>query len=197
LMSENYVHALDFALHLSRLSLSWWFWIFPFGRLLLCLRVITEYPALVTVITLGKGRANLMHTYAPLLDPSQTHIRLETQLQIKRCKNQHVHPAMWKFVHWLPRYASTIIYRCIMLLQLLYRWQHKSRKLWIDVIKRKKVVTHFEFVHTISKQLVYISRAHRLCYSFKLELTNNEFQDFISSPLRIITLFSIVYKEHF
>jgi hypothetical protein len=36
-------------------------------------------------------------------------------------------------VHWLPRYAVTIMYRCISLLQLLYRWKHQSRKLWIPL----------------------------------------------------------------
>jgi hypothetical protein len=41
-------------------------------------------------------------------------------------------PAAWNFVHWLPRYASTIIYCCITTLQLLYRWRRQSRKLWIS-----------------------------------------------------------------
>jgi hypothetical protein len=31
----------------------------------------------------------------------------------------------------LPRYASTILYRCVPLLQLLHRWQVQYRKLWI------------------------------------------------------------------
>jgi hypothetical protein len=43
---------------------------------------------------------------------------------------QHIQSAAWDVVHWLPRYASAIIYRCIALLQLLYRWQNQSRKLW-------------------------------------------------------------------
>jgi hypothetical protein len=46
-------------------------------------------------------------------------------------KNQHVLAAAYNFVNLLPRYASTIIYRCISLLQLLYWWQHQSRKLLI------------------------------------------------------------------
>jgi hypothetical protein len=33
-------------------------------------------------------------------------------------KHQHFHPAAWNFVHWLPRYTSTIIYLYIALLQL-------------------------------------------------------------------------------
>jgi hypothetical protein len=37
----------------------------------------------------------------------------------------------WNFAHWLPRCASTTVYCCIALLQLLYRWQQQSRKLWI------------------------------------------------------------------
>jgi hypothetical protein len=36
----------------------------------------------------------------------------------KGCKNQHVHPAAWSFVHWLPIYANTI-YHFITLIQLL------------------------------------------------------------------------------
>jgi hypothetical protein len=50
----------------------------------------------------------------------------------KDVKNQYIRPAAQNFVHWLPRYASTIIYCCITLLQLLYRWQHQYRKLWTD-----------------------------------------------------------------
>jgi hypothetical protein len=67
----------------------------------------------------------------PLSDLSWNGVMLDTWLQIKWWKNQHVHPAVWNFVCWLPRYASTIIYHCIALIQLLYRWQHQSWKLWI------------------------------------------------------------------
>jgi hypothetical protein len=31
----------------------------------------------------------------------------------------------------VPEIMDTLIYSCITLLQLLYRWQHQSRKLWI------------------------------------------------------------------
>jgi hypothetical protein len=55
----------------------------------------------------------------PLSDPSRSLVRPDTQLQIKGRKNQHVHPAAWNFVHGLPRYASTVIYRCIAVPQLL------------------------------------------------------------------------------
>jgi hypothetical protein len=41
------------------------------------------------------------------------------------------HKAAWNFVHRIPRYTSTIIYRCIAILQLLNGWQHQFRKLWI------------------------------------------------------------------
>jgi hypothetical protein len=54
----------------------------------------------------------------------------------KDVKNQDFHPAAWNFVHCLPIYASTIVHRCIVLLQLLYRWQHQSRKLWIPLVCR-------------------------------------------------------------
>jgi hypothetical protein len=49
----------------------------------------------------------------------------------KLSRNQRFHSLAWNFVHWLPRYASTIVYHCIALLELLYRWQHQSRQLWI------------------------------------------------------------------
>jgi hypothetical protein len=63
----------------------------------------------------------------PLSDPSRHRIRTDTRLQTEGRKHQHVHPAAWSFVYWFPRYANTIIYRCIALLKLLYRWQHQSR----------------------------------------------------------------------
>jgi hypothetical protein len=47
------------------------------------------------------------------------------------CIRPSVHPAAWNFVHWLSRYANTVIYRCIALLQLLYRLRQRSMKLWI------------------------------------------------------------------
>jgi hypothetical protein len=43
-----------------------------------------------------------------LSDPSCNRIRPDTWLHIKGHKNQHAHPAMWNFVHWLPRYSSII-----------------------------------------------------------------------------------------
>jgi hypothetical protein len=43
----------------------------------------------------------------------------KSHLQVKGRKNQDVHPAAWNSVPWLPRYGSTILYRCIAL-QLLY-----------------------------------------------------------------------------
>jgi hypothetical protein len=63
-------------------------------------------------------------------------------------------------LYWLPRYARPIVYPCIALLQLLYRRQHQSRKLWIPSLinavhgnlwtARKFVMTRFlpfYFVH--------------------------------------------------
>jgi hypothetical protein len=65
----------------------------------------------------------------PLSDPSRNPIRPDTRLQIIGRKNQHGYPAAWNFVHWLPSYASTFMYCCIVLPQLLC-W-HQSLKLWI------------------------------------------------------------------
>jgi hypothetical protein len=142
-VKENDEHALYFALHLSRLFRSRWVCTFQLGGLLLCLRAITVSPALVTSDNPGQGciiGGDLMKLLADVntlllliscQNPGRNRVRPDTWLQIKGCKNQHVHPAAWNFVHWLPRYAGIIIYCCIMLLQLLYRWQYQSLKLWI------------------------------------------------------------------
>jgi hypothetical protein len=48
----------------------------------------------------------------------------------KNITNQHIHPYVWKFVHRPPRYASVIIYHCIMVLQLrfdLLCWIYNSQ----------------------------------------------------------------------
>jgi hypothetical protein len=59
----------------------------------------------------------------PLKGQSPNHIRPYTRFQTKGRKHQDFYPAVWHFIHWLLRCASTIIYSCIALLQLLYRWQ--------------------------------------------------------------------------
>jgi hypothetical protein len=71
-----------------------------------------------------------------LMDPFRNRIRPHKHLQINGRKNQQVYPAAQNFIHRLPRYASIIISYCITLLQLLYRWQHMSRKLWISRLLR-------------------------------------------------------------
>jgi hypothetical protein len=53
-----------------------------------------------------------------LSDPSRNQIN---QIQIKWRKYEHMHTVARNVVHCLQRQASTIIYRCIALLQLLYR----------------------------------------------------------------------------
>jgi hypothetical protein len=49
----------------------------------------------------------------------------------KRVKTAHVHPPTCNLADWLTRHGSPTIYRCFMLAQLLYRWQHQSRIFWI------------------------------------------------------------------
>jgi hypothetical protein len=62
-----------------------------------------------------------------LSDPLWYSIRPDTRLQTKGCKNRHVHPAAWNFVHWLA------------LLQLLYRWQYQYRRLWMQPRNTQKI----------------------------------------------------------
>jgi hypothetical protein len=57
---------------------------------------------------------------------------------VKKHKESARPPSCGKFhtlIHRLPRYTSTIIYHCITLLQLLWRWQHQSQKLWIPKVQ--------------------------------------------------------------
>jgi hypothetical protein len=64
-------------------------------------------------------------------------------------------------VHWLPRYENTITEHCIVLLQLLYRWQHLSQKLWImDFVLECKIC----FYVTMLKLSIWHG-----CYIYVLE----------------------------
>jgi hypothetical protein len=126
-IKENDEHALDFALHLSRPFRSWWVWTFSVRLMLFspnaCLVIVR-----VSVAHIRRLAQNLMHIWRRI------HREIASRLRIKGRKYQYIHPAACHFVHWLSRYASTtgITYRCFALLQLLYRWHHQSRKLWIS-----------------------------------------------------------------
>jgi hypothetical protein len=57
---------------------------------------------------------NLMHT--------RCRIHHEIALAQTQDSKVSISPSCVKFVHWLPRYASTVFYRSIALLQLFHRW---------------------------------------------------------------------------
>jgi hypothetical protein len=125
---ENDDLAVDFSLHLSRLFQSRWIWTFgvwlmfySLNTWLIIIRVsiiLFRYLHKIWCCSFVGSIVKLHHT----------------QLQIKGRKNQHIHAAVWNFVNWLPRYDSTCMYRCIALLQLPWRWQHLSLKLWMTVV---------------------------------------------------------------
>jgi hypothetical protein len=46
-------------------------------------------------------------------------------------KTAHVHPARCNLEHWHIRDGSPTIHLCLMWPQVLYRWQHQSRILWM------------------------------------------------------------------
>jgi hypothetical protein len=114
------------------------------GGLLLCLRVTTVSPALVTSDNPGQEvcivRGSLMKLLADVdmlllliscQNPGRNHISPDTQLQIKG-RNKSAHPpCCMKFCTLTPKICYITIYHCIVLLQLLYRWQYQSQKLWI------------------------------------------------------------------
>jgi hypothetical protein len=58
---------------------------------------------------------------------------------------------MCNLAHWLTRHGSPTIYQCFTLLQLLYRWRHKSRIFLIPphifCISSVKVGLHMELFH--------------------------------------------------
>jgi hypothetical protein len=116
--------ALGFALH------------FPLGGLLHCLRVITVNPVLITrkvvwLEVIWRSSSQTL-THCSFWSAVRNRIRPDSRRQIKGHKESADPPALaaLNFVSWLPRYASTAIYHCSTLLQLLYRWQHQYRKLW-------------------------------------------------------------------
>jgi hypothetical protein len=84
----------------------------------------------VSITLLQRFAQNLMHLPSDL---SQNRISPDTQLQIKGHKKSIHPPSCINVVHLLPTYANTISYCCITLLQVLYRRQHQSRKLWIAI----------------------------------------------------------------
>jgi hypothetical protein len=102
-----------------------------------------------------------------LSDPSRNRIRSNTRLQMKGRNNQHFHWAAWNVVHWLPRYASTTIYRCIALLQLLYRWQHQSRKLWMPP---RMVLPKYQRPNLISTQETNIGSRYTYGFPYAIRL---------------------------
>jgi hypothetical protein len=110
--------------------------------------------ARVSIALFLRFAQNLMHTRCSFVDQSQNCTRPDIRLKIKGRTNQHVHPAAWNFVHWLPRYASTTIYRCIALLQLLYRWQHQSWKLWMPPRIYRQLLSSPNLFNDLKKQKI-------------------------------------------
>jgi hypothetical protein len=108
LMTENDEHALYFALHLPCLFWSRWVWTFYVHLMF--------FPE-----RLPNHCQGLRHTFSEICTEFDIH-----DSKLKDVTNQNVHPAPWNFVHSLPRYASTINYCCIALLQLLYKWWLKG-----------------------------------------------------------------------
>jgi hypothetical protein len=79
---------------------------FYVGRIV---RVITINPALVTSDNPGQEGCiviqNMMHIrWSFVRSIAKSHQARYTTPNKKDVKNQHVHPAAWYFVHWLPRY---------------------------------------------------------------------------------------------
>jgi hypothetical protein len=65
------------------------------------------------------------------------HIRRDSRLQIKGHRKSACLPSCVTSVYCFPRYTGTIIHCYIMQVQLLHRWQHQSRKLWIRLARRQ------------------------------------------------------------
>jgi hypothetical protein len=110
---------------------SWWGWTFPLGGLLLCPRVITVNEAARQKGCIVGGH---MMKFLQMSDPSWSHIRPDTQLQIKEHKKSTHICSCTKFYVLTPKMSITVMYHCIALLQLLYRWQYPSWKLWMYIV---------------------------------------------------------------
>jgi hypothetical protein len=95
---------------------SQWVWAFPLGGLLLCLRVITVSPALITSDNTGQEgcivRGDLTEFLADVntlllliscQNPGRNHIRPDTRLQIKGRKKSARSPCCMKFCTLTPK----------------------------------------------------------------------------------------------
>jgi hypothetical protein len=98
-----------------------WVWTF-------CVRLMFSSPnacliiAKFSVAIFLRFAQNLMHTQCSFVEFIAKSYQARYMTPNKRIQKSVLYPSAWNFVHWLPRYASTIIYHCIALLQLLYRW---------------------------------------------------------------------------
>jgi hypothetical protein len=164
-IKEIYEHALGFALHLHRLFRS---------RRIRTFRVrFMHSSSNACLISARVSVARFSQIFrkfdtVSLTDPFQNRTRPDTRLQINWRKNQQVYPAARNCVHWLLRYASTIIYYSTTLLQLLYIWQHMSRKLWISRLLRLYFLPDFH--EWMSLVLVIV----QMLYRFPIHLNFSE-----------------------
>jgi hypothetical protein len=128
-LCQNDEHALEFALHLSRLfsavsnSLDYQCTAHSFFPECLsnhCQGLHSTFPKICT-----------KYDDVPVSDQSQNRIRPHTELKIKGRYKLSRPPSCMKLCTLTQGMLVLIIYRCIALLQLLYRWQHQSLKLQI------------------------------------------------------------------
>jgi hypothetical protein len=75
--------------------------------LMLSSRNLCLIIASVCMVPFPRFAQHLMHTHC-WIHREFVSSQVQNSKQ-KDVKNQHIHPAMWNFVHGLPRYASTII----------------------------------------------------------------------------------------
>jgi hypothetical protein len=153
-VKQNDEHAIDFTLHLSHRSQSQRIWILLFRHLYMTEAFFPEH--------LSDQCQGRHHTFSEictklictLLNPLQNSIRPHTRLQLK-CRKKSAHSSS------CVKFCKVTIYHCIALLQLLYRWQHHSGKLWLAVVRITVVwgVTQFRVKilgREIKKQILFL-----------------------------------------
>jgi hypothetical protein len=126
---------------------------FGLWQLELSVYVMYHFPesfliiARFSVVIFPRFSQNLM-----LFLSSRNRIRPNIRLQIKGRRKSSYPPSRLKFCSLTQKiYITIIIYRCIAILQLLYRWQYHSSKWWIPLVYCMYVFYICIYIYNVNK----------------------------------------------
>jgi hypothetical protein len=169
-VKENYEHVLDFALRLAYFGLPWIQYAFQtplYGSFCLPEMIVKSLPR--TPSHFFRDSQQSLILFLCRIDREIASGQIHDS-KLGDVRNQHLCPAAWNVVHWIPRCASTIMYCCITIMQLLHRWQHQSRKFWIPCLIQTMVTVVQYFSIVIEKKKIVKENYH--------SVINTEYESF-------------------